>query len=280
MSGDENGPQATLLNKKGEITYTRHDRTNASSVIDLTFINPAAVATDTIKDWAINWSILYGLDHYGIQWVLDQGHTEIDNTTGVQYSLKEVKEEDWVKAFGIALDEEHVNIAPIMDETLPSMTAKLGKKRSMNPNAKPWWNKELKAAADNLSTTLSTTQNELKVYETRWVSHSAALWLKVKKCMNFFKRLCKATKNYPMPAINRRDEQPLAVLHADKCDALREELFQPPPKLDAEYLPNLTNVKADNLPFEELMKTETREVIFEASAATAPGESQVSNSVI
>ncbi|KAJ6492978.1 hypothetical protein C8R45DRAFT_787973, partial [Mycena sanguinolenta] len=119
MMEDDQGPQATLLNEKGEITYTPHDATKASSVIDLTFVNAATAAADTIKDWAIDPSMSYGSDHYGIRWVLDHGRREIENTAGIQYSLKEVKQEDWASAFSKALETERTDIDPMMDEGSP-----------------------------------------------------------------------------------------------------------------------------------------------------------------
>jgi hypothetical protein len=129
----------------------------------------------------------------------------------------------------------------------------------------------------------------------------------VKKIGNFFKRLCKATKskwaidkleearvediwgfrkwskgarNYPTPAISRRNGQEPAVTHRDKCDAIREELFQPPPVLPAEYHPDLINEQPGDLPYQQVTEDEVREAIFEASPTSAPGYSQVSYKVI
>ncbi|KAF7373478.1 Reverse transcriptase from mobile element jockey protein [Mycena sanguinolenta] len=243
MTEDDQGPQATLLNAKGEITYTPHDATKASSVIDLTFVNSTAAAADTIKDWVIDPSMSYG--------------------------LKEVKQEDWAGAFRKALEAERTDIDPIMEEGNPvtdvqldaaaeaitramqTATAEVGKKKSNSPNAKPWWNVDLGKAASNLS----AAQTELKEYETRHAARSTVL--RARKISGGFRGWSKGGRNYPMPTINRGEGRTPAVTHEDKCEALREELFQPPPKLDAEYHPDLTSIHADDLPYEEVTKTES-----------------------
>ena len=89
-----------------------------------------------------------------------------------------------------------------------------------------------------------------------------------------FRKWLKGTWNYPTPAINRLGQSP-AILHEEKCEAMRAELFQPPPALPDEYHPDLKNELPGDLPFDEV-----REAIFEASPKSAPGHSQVSYQVI
>ncbi|KAJ6458130.1 hypothetical protein C8R47DRAFT_165453 [Mycena vitilis] len=179
----------TLLNKKGEVTYIPHGRHGSPSVIDLTHVNAAAVNNDTVQEWAIDGTMSYGSDHKGIRWVQNYGRREIENIAGIKYSLKEVEPGDWQQAFREALGTHRAQIEPIMDDNTPvsndqlesaagaitqamkDATVKVGKERRPNANAKPWWNAELKEAANNLT-----------------------LRSKVKKAANFFKRLCKATK--------------------------------------------------------------------------------------
>lgn len=69
-------------------------------------------------------------------------------------------------------------------------------------------------------------------------------------------------------------------MHADKCDTIRNELFQPPPQLEEDFSLNLNNEDPNDLEFQELMQTEIREAIFNASTNTAPGVSQIPNRVI
>ncbi|KAJ7706795.1 endonuclease-reverse transcriptase-domain-containing protein, partial [Mycena rosella] len=174
-----------LLNKKGEVTYTPHSEEGSSSVLDLTFVNAAAINEDTVKEWSIDRSMSYGSDHHGIRWKLHHGRTEIDNITGARYNLKDVDPEDWSKAVRDELERQRDGIRPSW-----TMTAQVAPERKPNVNAKPWWNKELKEAAENPG----KVQSELKNYEASHGFHSRDLRAKVKKVGNLFKRLCKATK--------------------------------------------------------------------------------------
>ncbi|KAJ6487787.1 Endonuclease/exonuclease/phosphatase, partial [Mycena sanguinolenta] len=119
ITEDENGPQATLFNKKGEITYIPHDSERVRSVIDLTFANGAAIAHDIIQEWTIDPTMSYSSDHLGIRWVMDLGRTEVENTTGTQYSLKETDPKDWCAAFRTELANARPDINQTMDEDRP-----------------------------------------------------------------------------------------------------------------------------------------------------------------
>ncbi|KAF8202788.1 Endonuclease/exonuclease/phosphatase, partial [Mycena galopus ATCC 62051] len=115
IAEDAEGPQATLLNSKGEVTYVPHGSVGSSSVIDLTFVNGAAINNDSVQEWTIDSSMSYGSDHYGIRWVMDYGRTEVDNISGTQFGLKDVDPEDWGKAFRTALSIERDALDPILD---------------------------------------------------------------------------------------------------------------------------------------------------------------------
>ncbi|KAJ7767920.1 Endonuclease/exonuclease/phosphatase [Mycena maculata] len=197
----------SILNQKGEVTYIPHDKKRSPSVIDLTFVNVAAINHDAVKDWTIDASMSYGSDHKGVRWSTDYGRTEIDNITGIQYNLKDVKPEDWCVAFQETLElhrpeinaimandavsnEALENAASAITKVMQEVTAKVAKERRPNANAKPWWNDELKAAAENLG----KAQSEQSEYKIGTGSRSRTLRAKVKKAANFFKRLCKATK--------------------------------------------------------------------------------------
>ncbi len=70
-----------------------------------------------------------------------------------------------------------------------------------------------------------------------------------------FRKLSKGGRNYPTPAIERPGRTP-ATTHAEKCEALREELYQPPPDLPDEYPVNLEDSLPDDLPFQDITDTE------------------------
>ncbi|KAJ6463879.1 hypothetical protein C8R45DRAFT_940080 [Mycena sanguinolenta] len=136
------------------------------------------------------------------------GRTEVENTTGTQYSLKETDPKDWCAAFRTELANTRPDIDQIMDEDRPvsneqleqaawaltnamhEVTVKVGKVRRPNMNAKPWWNNDLATAADNMG----KAQTELQEFEASTTSRSRHLRAKAKKAVNFFKHLCKATK--------------------------------------------------------------------------------------
>ncbi|KAJ7862235.1 Endonuclease/exonuclease/phosphatase, partial [Mycena olivaceomarginata] len=143
MTEDEHGPQATLLNEKGKITYTPHAREGVSSVIDLTFANGTAIMHDTIQEWVIDRSMSYGSDHHGIRWVMNYGRREVENATATQYSLKEVDPEDWRSVFRNALGRARPEITPIMDEFAAVSDA------------------QLDTAANALTTAMSTATAEI-----------------------------------------------------------------------------------------------------------------------
>ncbi|CAK5266732.1 unnamed protein product [Mycena citricolor] len=296
MTESDAGPQCVLVNKKGGVTFTPHNATSSSSVLDLMFINGRAVNDDTIQEWTIDRSMSYGSDHHGIRWSTDDGREEIENITGVQYNMKEVDPMDWTSAFRQELDARRLDIDTILNpvqqvsneqleraataltKAMQAATARVAKPKRQSKKAKPWWNDNLRNAANNLS----NAQLELKTYEEGHGVRSAALRRKVKKMSNFFKRLCRATKakwaveklqeatssdiwgfrkwstgvrNYPSPAIKRQGQAP-AVTHAEKCEALRKALFQPPPPLEDEYNPNVSDKLPGDLDFQDVTTEE------------------------
>lgn len=66
----------------------------------------------------------------------------------------------------------------------------------------------------------------------------------------------------------------MAVSHQDKCNALRAELCQSPPHLEAEFNPDLQSPHEDDLPCAEIMFDKVNEAISTTSASSAPGCSQ------
>ena len=95
-----------------------------------------------------------------------------------------------------------------------------------------------------------------------------------------FPKWSKGTRNYPTPPISRGPNQPRAISHEDKCEALRRELYQPPPTLDQEFLPDLSSRRRSDLPFTEITPEEVRDAIFKSSTNSAPGHSQITYQVL
>jgi hypothetical protein len=91
-----------------------------------------------------------------------------------------------------------------------------------------------------------------------------------------FQKWSKGTRNYPTPPISTGANSPKAINHKDKCKAIRQELYQPPPQLETEFHSNLTDRDEDNdILFTPITTTEIEEAISGVSANSAPGPSQI-----
>ena len=304
----------TMLNESGEITYRPHGTRGTSSTIDLTFENPPATTEGAVKDWAINPELSYGSDHLAIQWTLDYGRVEIDNPAGLKYNYKEVEPKEWTATFSTIFGTKEEELAfllnddPCTDVQLEMAAAtitnaiqetneKIVPTRRPNSRARPWWNKDLSDATKEVNNLNAERAN----FENRFGFRNRQLQAKVKKARNFLKRLCKfqkakwanqkleeahtkdiwgfrswskGTRNYPTPAISQGPNQPPAVTHAEKCDAIRNELFQPPPPLPTEFHTDLSEPHPDEILFEQVTTSEVQEALFNTSTKTAPGYSQ------
>ncbi|KAF7343444.1 putative RNA-directed DNA polymerase from transposon BS [Mycena venus] len=130
---------------------------------------------------------------------------------------------------------------------------------------------DISTAGNNISTTSCATKRKW-VIEKLEEAHTKDIW--------GYRKWSKGIRNYPTPAITQRDRQPPAVSHKDKCDALRDELFQPPPPLATAFDPDLMNRTADDFEFQDVTPDEVREALWNASTNTAPGDSEVSYKVI
>lgn len=311
----------TIMNEKGVATWHRQGQRQQESVIDLTFCNAAAVQADTVKEWALDPGISYGSDHTAVRWTLDPGVHEVDNICGLRYNMKDVAEEDWVKAFEERLEPQRQALEPLLSRdralqpanldacvrtfqnVINETTAATAKVRKPSASAKPWWDRDLSAAADNIA----VAKDEQTVYLQQLGAKSRALHSKIRKAKNFFRRLLKFKKqewanetlakangdeiwsfrewskgarNYPSPAIDRGPNRPRATTHDEKCQALRDELYQPPPVLPHPFNPDLTTPHADDIAFEDVTETEVREALFSSSSTSAPGDSQATYQVI
>lgn len=292
----------TMLNQKGEITHlARHDG-ERPSVIDLSFANHTATAQDTFKMWAIDPSLAHDSDHNAIKFIIDHGLKEIENPLGIKYCLDKVEPSDWTKAFEHELDkmaqeldaiyndpnptdERLDNYATLLSSALQNAIAQSAKERTPSANSKPWWDTDLASAAKNVANARLAQQS----YQHLTGEFSLPLQTNVIRNRNFFKRLCKFKKkawatntlenassndiwnfpnwakgirNYPTPPISRGPDRPKATTHEEKCETLRNELYQPPPALDQTFLPDLISRHDDDLPFFEITPEEIQDAIF------------------
>lgn len=95
-----------------------------------------------------------------------------------------------------------------------------------------------------------------------------------------FPNWAKGIRNYPTPPISCGPNVPKATSHEDKCEALRNELFQPPPTLAQEFNPDTLSRLETDLPFNKITTEEIRNAIFKNKMNSAPGESQVTYQVL
>ena len=142
----------------------------------------------------------------------------------------------------------------------------------------------------------------------RWTGeYSPLIQAKIRCSRNYFKRLClykkqdwinqtledatiddiwklpnwsKGIRHYPIPPISQGPDLLKATTQHDKCEALRKELYQPPPELDQHFNPNMSIKPDDDLPFEKLAKEEVHDVIHKNSTNTTPGHSQITYRVL
>lgn len=305
----------SLLNEKGVITHPARHAGERDSVIDLSFANTQAMTMDTFKDWCVDPSLAHDSDHFAIRFVVDNHRTEIHNPTGIKYSLKETKPGDWINALESELERAqevlnrlmtHDRLHPeTLDEAaiaitraMQAATSSTGKRYRPCARSKPWWDDELRDAARALAALRLEQARERQEQQT----HDQRLADRIIKARNTFHRMCKkkkkqhavetlesakdqdiwsfqnwsrGTRNYPTPPIDRGAHIPPAVTHEEKCEALRTELYQPPPALPTPYIPDTETPIEDELPFENITEEEVYEAIHKTSTNTAPGYSQI-----
>ncbi|PPQ83208.1 hypothetical protein CVT26_013007 [Gymnopilus dilepis] len=69
-----------------------------------------------------------------------------------------------------------------------------------------------------------------------------------------FRKWFTGARNYHTPPISRGHGLPKATSHEAKCDALRNEPFQPPPELEEIFTPNLETTNSDDFIFEPMLE--------------------------
>jgi len=189
----------------------------------------------------------------------------------------------------IATQELHNAMQAAMEAHVP--------KQRDSIRARPWWTLELTQAYDYLHDLRRSAQIFLNVVEEE-ATDTLAL---IKRTRNRLKRLTKAAKRkwiseelekaapddiwaftkwpkgvrqYPSPPINPGQGLPAAVSHEDKCNALRNTLFQPPPPIHADPT-DLVHAHPDDIAWVPVSYAEVRRAIFAPNQHKAPGPSQV-----
>ena len=310
----------TLMNTRGEITHLARHGGERPSVIDLSFANAEARRLDTIKHWAIDPGLALDSDHNAIKFTIDHGLMEIPDYFPVKYNLKKVDTEEWSKALDNELEKSAQMLTPLLDsenitndqldtyaetlsEAIQNALALSAPVRRPSPNAKPWWDKEL----DDTTRAIANARETHQTFQRLAGEFNPELHTNVIRNRNFFKRLCKfkkkawvnqtlemassndiwsfpkwakGTRNYPTPPISRGPDQPKATTHEDKCEALRNELYQAPPALDHEFSPDISTRLETDLPFTDVTPEEVQEAIFKNNANSAPGHSQITYEVL
>lgn len=200
-------------------------------------------------------------------------------------------------------NEQLDTYADSLSEAIQNTLARTAQERKPSPNAKPWWDKEL----DDATKAIANARHTHQVYQRLSGEFSYELQTNVLHKRNFFKRLCKfkkkawvnqtletasnndiwsfpkwsrGTRNYPTPPISQGHGQPKATTHEEKCKALRKELYQPPPVLNQEFSPDITNRLDTDLPFTDVTPQEIRDAIFKNNANLVSGHSQITYRVL
>ncbi|KAJ3793239.1 hypothetical protein GGU11DRAFT_852486 [Lentinula aff. detonsa] len=175
-------------------------------------------------------------------------------------------------------------------------TEKVAKARRPSPHAKPWWDETCMAAINRVrraqrdarryrmengfadSELMKAIKHEDNHYH-RLVKFKKGTWATktIEEAhpddMWGFRKWSKGTRNYPMPAIQRVGRPP-ATTHEEKCEALREELYQPAPRLPRAFEVNLSDVDPQDIPFHDITDTEISEALADTNNTSAPGPSQ------
>ena len=310
----------SLLNKKGEITHLARHAGERPSVIDLSFANPEAMRRDTFKFWAIDSSLSLDSDHNAITFTIDHGLQEIPNLLPIKLNIKNVDPEKWSNIFEQELNKVNHILAPLLATRSPSdmqldlyaetlsqciqnALASAAPERRPSAKAKPWWDKDL----TNATKAIAASRAALQTHQNLTGEYDLTLHTNLIRNRNFFKRLCKYKKkqwvnqtledatskdiwsfpkwsrgirNYPTPPISQGPDRPKAISHVEKCEALRRELYQPPPPLEHEFSPDTSSRFASDLPFTDVTSEEVRDAICQSKNNSAPGHSQITYQVL
>ena len=260
----------TMCNNKGKPTYLSHSG-RATSVLDLTFANNAALASNSTLKWRVAPKLAHGSDHYALMWTMDHGAVTLDNITTQRFRWRnledntpkkwkatyksEAKGRAWafgglhderpsVQTLNIVALELHNVIQTAMEAHIPKCKDSIW--------ARPWWTPELVQAYEFLRDLRRSAQIYLGIADEehtetqeliqrtknrlKWLTKAAKRkWInnKLEKATPddiwAFTKWPKGIRQYLSPPISPGQGLPTAVSHEDKCNALRNTLFQPPP---------------------------------------------------
>jgi hypothetical protein len=84
----------------------------------------------------------------------------------------------------------------------------------------------------------------------------------------------------PIPPISRGPGRTKAIYTEEKTNALRQELFQPPPNLLNITPIDPTHNHPNNIPWHPITKEETCKAIFNPHTTKAPGLSQINYQIL
>ncbi|KAF5311492.1 hypothetical protein D9611_011566 [Ephemerocybe angulata] len=302
----------TLQNDAGRITHPARSPREQGSIIDLTFANGPVVLEGLLQEWRVDEGLSHSSDHYAITFILDPGKHEILNPLELKYSIKETKPAEWKTAFEAELnnmrdrlellDYQDINRETLDDcaegitEAMRAAMAETGKPINRCHRSKPWWDEDLTQAAKRLE--------EARREEATNEDFDPVVRAAVRKAANYFRRLCKfkkrewvtgtlaeatskdiygfcawsrGTRCYPSPPISRGEGMEPAITHEEKCAALRNELYQPPPPIEDNPEVDLTTPDAAELPTVEITEEEIEEAIMKNVMYVDDGKLYVSS---
>ncbi|KAI0949613.1 hypothetical protein AcW1_010370 [Taiwanofungus camphoratus] len=304
----------TIKNKKGEPTFYSHAHSSWSTIdltflnpMATTLDVTRNWTVDRLKafgsdHFALRWDLDYGTKE------IDNPTGKKFNFKAAD--PKEWKEafqratDKQREGLGIVLDLDADLTAEQLDNAAESLTLAMQEAnnatvplRKPSDKARPWWNVTLEAASRRIAEQRSLNLD----HQRHWGAQSPSVSSLIKKSKQYFKRLYKKARSewftktleeaktkdiwgfpkwgkgvrtYPSPAISRGPGREPAVQHVDKCDALRDELFQPPPPLQGVQEPDLTTEATTDFPHAQVTKEEVQNAIYDQGADKAPGISQ------
>jgi len=180
---------------------------------------------------------------------------------------------------------------------------KAAKIRRPSPKAKPWWNKDLSKTATLIHLYRDSKHTQIK--ETGLFN--IQIEAEIRRVQNLFKQQVYQAKhiwanqiledisskdiwsiwkwtidnhNYPMPVLTCGPDIPSVISYQEKCDTLRDILYQEPPNLPDLIVADLTQRNPDEILFIEITPTEVNEALFSTSSNMAPGPSQITYKMI
>ena len=114
----------TMCNNKGSPMFLSHCG-RATSVLDLTFTNNTAHATNSVLEWRVAPEMAYGSDHYPLTWTMDYGAVALENIMAQRFRWKGLKDDvpkKWKAAYKSEVEGRAWAFRGLYDES-PSIQA-------------------------------------------------------------------------------------------------------------------------------------------------------------